>query len=262
MPVRSGYFSYNGTLATCIAIPDHHSEGRLRLCSSRRGIADDSVPQSEYTETLNKAMALKEVIWMILLIDNYDSFTYNLINTSEKINPDVQVLRNDALRLKWNERDGPGLHHPFPQDRACRKMPDLRWCGPGVCRKSTFARNLSWHQVIGYAYGGTSSVERWSTAKPPWSHITEHLFPRDRFPILKSHALPFAGSWGKVSFRTNWKTLQKCGWWRHHGDEAKEHAVLWPAVPFRVHLPQKMVRRYPELFGEYRQKNSTTCELI
>ena len=36
---------------------------------------------------------------MILLIDNYDSFTYNLYQYIGEINPDVQVLRNDALTL-------------------------------------------------------------------------------------------------------------------------------------------------------------------
>ena len=34
---------------------------------------------------------------MILLIDNYDSFTYNLLQLAAGINPDVRVVRNDAL---------------------------------------------------------------------------------------------------------------------------------------------------------------------
>ncbi|MDR3332248.1 MAG: aminodeoxychorismate/anthranilate synthase component II [Synergistaceae bacterium] len=34
---------------------------------------------------------------MILLIDNYDSFTYNLFQLAGAINPDIKVIRNDEL---------------------------------------------------------------------------------------------------------------------------------------------------------------------
>ena len=37
---------------------------------------------------------------MILLIDNYDSFTYHLYQYIGEINPDVLVVRNDALTLE------------------------------------------------------------------------------------------------------------------------------------------------------------------
>ncbi len=36
---------------------------------------------------------------MILLIDNYDSFTYNLLQLAAGINPDIKVVRNDALSV-------------------------------------------------------------------------------------------------------------------------------------------------------------------
>lgn len=36
---------------------------------------------------------------MILLIDNYDSFSYNLYQLIGSINPDIQVIRNDAMRV-------------------------------------------------------------------------------------------------------------------------------------------------------------------
>ena len=37
---------------------------------------------------------------MILLIDNYDSFSYKLYNLIETIEPDIQVVRNDELSLE------------------------------------------------------------------------------------------------------------------------------------------------------------------
>ena len=36
---------------------------------------------------------------MILLIDNYDSFSYNLYQLIGGINPDIKVVRNDELTV-------------------------------------------------------------------------------------------------------------------------------------------------------------------
>ena len=37
---------------------------------------------------------------MILLIDNYDSFSYNLVQMAGSIRPDIKVIRNDAMTVE------------------------------------------------------------------------------------------------------------------------------------------------------------------
>lgn len=36
---------------------------------------------------------------MILFIDNYDSFTYNLVQFCGSVNPDIKVVRNDEITV-------------------------------------------------------------------------------------------------------------------------------------------------------------------
>lgn len=90
----------------------------------------------------------------VLIIDNYDSFTYNLYQYIGEINPDIEVYRNDRITVeKIRERapthivisPGPG----FPKDAGIStqlikaigdEIPIL-----GVCLG---------HQAIGEAFGG------------------------------------------------------------------------------------------------------------
>ena len=44
---------------------------------------------------------------MILIIDNYDSFTYNLVQLIGGLNPDIQVVRNDAMTAAEIEKLAP-----------------------------------------------------------------------------------------------------------------------------------------------------------
>ena len=45
---------------------------------------------------------------MLLMIDNYDSFTYNLVQYFGELGADVRVYRNDAITLEemrhWHPR--------------------------------------------------------------------------------------------------------------------------------------------------------------
>ena len=44
---------------------------------------------------------------MILLIDNYDSFSYNLFQLIGEIEPDIRVIRNDEMTVEEIRRLGP-----------------------------------------------------------------------------------------------------------------------------------------------------------
>jgi anthranilate synthase/phosphoribosyltransferase len=97
---------------------------------------------------------------MILLIDNYDSFSYNLYQLVGSINPDIRVIRNDEMSVEEIEAlhpeyillsPGPGR----PQDAGvcidvvkyfAGKVPIL-----GVCLG---------HQAIFEAFGGTVSYAK------------------------------------------------------------------------------------------------------
>ena len=91
---------------------------------------------------------------MLLVIDNYDSFTYNLVQYFGELGEDVQVFRNDDITLEGVERLSParivvspgpctpneaGISVPAIQHFA-GKVPIL-----GVCLG---------HQSIGQAFGG------------------------------------------------------------------------------------------------------------
>ena len=55
---------------------------------------------------------------MILLIDNYDSFSYNLYQMIGEIEPDVKVVRNDEISVDEIRRLKPErIFHPDPADR-------------------------------------------------------------------------------------------------------------------------------------------------
>ena len=97
---------------------------------------------------------------MILLIDNYDSFSYNLFQLIGEINPDIKVIRNDAMSVAEIKKlkpshiilsPGPGR----PEDAGIimevaktigKEIPTL-----GVCLG---------HQAICASYGATVSYAK------------------------------------------------------------------------------------------------------
>ena len=92
---------------------------------------------------------------MILLIDNYDSFTYNLYQYLCELGAEVEVVRNDMVTLDEIERMNPERIVISPGPRA----PAEAGISNDVIRRfgervPTLGVCLG-HQCVGYAFGGT-----------------------------------------------------------------------------------------------------------
>lgn len=91
---------------------------------------------------------------MILMIDNYDSFTYNLVQYLGQLGAEVRVFRNDRIRLEEIGEMAPEAIFLSPGPCSPREagitVDVIRNYYPrfpmlGVCLG---------HQAIGYAFGG------------------------------------------------------------------------------------------------------------
>jgi anthranilate synthase component 2 len=94
---------------------------------------------------------------MILLIDNYDSFSYNLYQLIGSINPDIKVVRNDALSVDEIKNLAPNriVISPGPG-----KPSDAGICIEAVKRLYSSIPIIGiclGHQAIYEAFGGTVS---------------------------------------------------------------------------------------------------------
>lgn len=91
---------------------------------------------------------------MLLIIDNYDSFTYNLVQYFGELGTEVQTFRNDVISIKEIEEKNPSHicispGPKAPQDAGISLQVIKHFSGQipilGVCLG---------HQAIGEAFGG------------------------------------------------------------------------------------------------------------
>jgi len=96
---------------------------------------------------------------MLLLIDNYDSFTYNLVHYLGELGADVVVKRNDALDVQQAMALNPAaiLLSPGPKDPAQAGICLALTAAAAETRTPLMGVCLG-HQTIGEAFGG--KVER------------------------------------------------------------------------------------------------------
>ncbi|HPG53210.1 MAG TPA: aminodeoxychorismate/anthranilate synthase component II [Smithellaceae bacterium] len=91
---------------------------------------------------------------MILMIDNYDSFTFNIVQYLQQMGEDVRVCRNDRIKSRDIEKMKPAAIFISPGPCSPREagisvdiIRDFYQTVPfmGICLG---------HQAIGYAFGG------------------------------------------------------------------------------------------------------------
>jgi len=91
---------------------------------------------------------------MLLLIDNYDSFTYNLAQYFGELGAEVRVIRNDAIDVAGVEALSPGRIVISPGPCAPDKAGvSLELIGAFAGRVPILGVCLG-HQAIGQAFGG------------------------------------------------------------------------------------------------------------
>jgi anthranilate synthase/aminodeoxychorismate synthase-like glutamine amidotransferase len=91
---------------------------------------------------------------MILIIDNYDSFTYNLVQYLGELGADIQVVRNDQTTIEAIEKQAPERIVISPGPKTPSEA--------GICLDviTAFAGRIPilgvclGHQSIGQAFGG------------------------------------------------------------------------------------------------------------
>ena len=130
---------------------------------------------------------------MIVIIDNYDSFTYNIVQTVGGMGADVRVYRNDAVDVSYIEA----------------QKPDRLLISPGPCTPSKagisieairhFAGRIPilgvclGHQSIGEAFGGeTIRAARLMHGKTsPITHDCKGVFSGlpNPFEAMRYHSL-------------------------------------------------------------------------
>ncbi len=130
---------------------------------------------------------------MILVIDNYDSFTYNLAQYLGQLGETLEVCRNDQITLEEVAKrrpkrivisPGPGV----PEDAGITVELVRRFAGKvsilGVCLG---------HQAIGYAFGGrvirAPTIMHGKTS--PITHDGKTIFRKvpQRFTATRYHSL-------------------------------------------------------------------------
>ena len=131
---------------------------------------------------------------MILMIDNYDSFTYNLVQYLGELGQHIQVFRNDKITIsKIKKIKGlkkivisPGPGRPEDAGISCAVIREFSGKIPilGVCLG---------HQCLGHVYGGRIiGAKKLMHGKTSWIYHNKKTIFRDipnPFEATRYHSL-------------------------------------------------------------------------
>ncbi len=164
-----GYLSYGGDLDTAIHIRTVVIKDGVAHVQAGGGTVADAKPEYEFEESVAKMSArdardrpglraaglAMSALMKVLVVDNYDSFTYNLVQYLGELGAEVESVRNDRASVDELLDGGydrcvvsPG---PCTPDEAgislevVRRMPEAGIPTLGVCLG---------HQALAQAFGG------------------------------------------------------------------------------------------------------------
>ena len=160
---------------------------------------------------------------MILVIDNYDSFTWNLVHYLQEVGARVEVARNDELSVEEALASGAGafLISPGPgtPDEAGISLELVGACAAdrrpllGVCLG---------HQAIGQYFGGRvkRSADAMHGKTSPLAHDGTGLFEGlpSPFEVARYHSLDVAEAGLPDCLRINARTADGSIMGMHHKD--------------------------------------------
>jgi anthranilate synthase/aminodeoxychorismate synthase-like glutamine amidotransferase len=184
---------------------------------------------------------------MVLMIDNYDSFTYNLVQYLGELGARVKVFRNDEITLERIDHlrperivisPGPGR----PEDAGISCDVIKRFAGKipilGVCLG---------HQAIGYVYGGAivEAKHLMHGKTSPMYHTGDGLFKRIPNPFLATryHSLV-------IDKKTLPACLRLVAWTRDNEIMAVEHKHL-PVWGVQFHPESVLTRSGKDLLANF-----------
>lgn len=187
---------------------------------------------------------------MLLLIDNYDSFTYNLVQRFGEVSPglDVRVVRNDKLTL----------------DDIAEMAPSHIVISPGPCtpREAGISNDVLLrfgqtvpilgvclgHQCIGHSFGGeVIRNDRIMHGKvSPIHHDGKGVFAgmSEPFEATRYHSLVIRKeTWTNPDF--------ELGAWTAEGEIMGVRHKVWPMHGVQFHPESFLTLEGPKLLGNF-----------
>ena len=133
--------------------PEAEHEGVLKLAALEAAAID-----------LAESEALREM--KVLMLDNYDSFTYNLVTCCEELGAEFVAMRNDAITVEEGEAWSPTTRH-LTRPGASRGRGDQRG-RPSASSDGDYP--VSSASASGTRGLATPSAAKWSALAPVLMH--------------------------------------------------------------------------------------------
>lgn len=131
---------------------------------------------------------------MILLIDNYDSFSFNLYQLIGEIMPDIKVIKNDEMTVREIEKLEPSRIIISPGPGRPENAGMIVEAAATVCQKIPTLGVCLGHQAICQAYGAKITYAK-KLVHGKQSEITADLSSPvfkgcpSKFPVARYHSL-------------------------------------------------------------------------